>query len=389
MKKLKKVLKILLIIIISLIALIYGGVFLGHKLIFPIKASNVPAIEGVKNSTFTFGTQAHLSQPAEMNGYITILAGQLKQYNKIAPALWPDNALTNQSLIVEQIRRNKFWHIAPDGAVTPLSKTKALGYGIKRQPYFNGFSFFDDGMYLAVSEEDLTNYLLFQQYLHLGTYDVLITCTHEGFHAKEQPKWQAMNDIPNRERDEFFNNTSARAKRDLLQRQLLRAVSEPGNIQPILDSLATYSDWKIKFPEDYKNSIYFDRIEGTAYYYELVSSLYSAYPNQVRNEHDLDNALALLATRDDIYINHGLIAEGYTVGGFSCVMLDRLSGDWKERLMNDPEATPIELLSQYFKDETLPAPQQPTKSEIDPNVNDPDENRGMPLVFRFLYDILF
>ena len=374
---------------VSFAALIYGGIFLGHKLIFPIKASKVPTIEDVKNNTFTFGTQAHLPQPTDMDSYITILAEQLKRYNEIAPFLWPDNALTNQSLIVEQIRRNKFWHISGDGVVTPLSKTGALNYGIRRQPYFNGFSFFDGGMYLAVSEEDLSNYLIFQQYLHLGTYDVLITCTHEGFHAREQPKWQAMNDIPNRERDEFFNDTSARAKRVLLQRQLLAAVSEPGNIQPILDSLATYSDWKTKFPEDYKNSIYFDRIEGTAFYYELVSCLYSAYPNQVRNEHDLDNALALLATRDDIYMNYGLIAETYTVGGFSCVLLDRYADGWKEQLINDPEATPIELLFRHFKDETLPAPQQPAQSEIDPNINKIDENRGMPLVFRFLYDMVF
>jgi len=193
------------------------------------------------------------------------------------------------------------------------------------------------------------------------------------------------------ERNAFLENTSSRAKRDLLQRQLMKAASEPGNTRLILEALSTYVDWKEQFPEEYKNSSYFERIEGTAFYYEMVTGLYSGYPDQV-NSNNLDKALALLATRNDVYIQHGLIKESYTVSSFACVLLDRLEENWKERLMGDSEATPIEMLSRHFKDETLPAPRQLTQADIDAvaeEIQKPDINRGMPLVFQAFYDMLF
>ena len=392
MEFLKKTLKILLIIIVSFAVLIYGGVFAGHKLIFPIKTSSIPTIDPVTDGRFLFGPQAHPTQPVQIDEYVFVLAEQLKQYNEVAPVLWPDNALINQSLLVEEIRKNRFWLIAPDGDLTTLSKKEVSQLDVTRLSYFDGFSLFDGGMYLAISQDDLTNYLVFQKYLHLGTYDPFITFTHEGFHAREQSKWPKLNDIPNGERNEFTDNKPARAKRYLLQKQLLKAVSEPGDTSLILDALATYADWKTEFPEDYRNSVYFDRIEGTAYYYELISCLYAAYPTQIKNRNDIDYALALLATRDDIYTKYGLTAEGYTVGGFSCVLLDRLESGWKYTLISDPEATPIELLLKHFENETLPEPQQLTQSEIEDiseEMDKPAVNRGTPLLFRFLYDNLF
>jgi hypothetical protein len=393
MQKLKKVIMILLIILVSFAVIIYGGVFLGHKVIFPINTSNVPTIQAVSDGVFQFGPQAHLTQPETIDEYIPVLAMQLKRYNEIAPGLWPDNALINQSAIAEGIRSRKFWLISPDGDIKPLSKKEALSYGINRQAYTGGFSFFKGGLYLAVSEEDLTNYLTWQKYLHLGTYDSILFLTHEGFHATEQGVWQYWEGtVANSGRNGFLENIPARAKRDLLQRQLLKAVSKPGDTQLILDALATYVDWKEQFPEEYKNSVYFDRIEGTANYYELVTGLYCGYPDQVKNSEDLERAIALLATRNDIYVRHGLVTECYTVGGFACVLLDRLESDWKERLMNDPYATPTEMLLQHFNNETLPVPRQLTQSEIDAvaeEIQKPDENRGMPLLFKALYDMLF
>jgi len=392
MKALKKIIKIFLIIIVSLAVIIYGGVFLGHKVIFPIKTSNVPTIDPVTDGTLTLGVQAHTSQPETIDEYILVLAEQVKRYNEMAPGFWPNNALVNQSVIAEGIRSKKLWLIAPDGTITPISIREAENYGCQRQAYVNGFTSYDGGFYLAISEEDLTNYLIWQKYLHLGTYDQFFGFTHEGFHILEQPKWQVMDNIPNRGRNEFLDNTAARAKRDLLQRQLLKAVSEPGNTRLILDALATYTDWKEQFPDDYKNSIYFERIEGTAQYFELVTGLYCGYPNQIKNNDDFNRALALIATREDIYVGHGLINECYTVSGFSCVLLDRLESDWKERLMRDSEATPIEMLHQHFKDEDLPAPVQLAQEEIDAiadEIQKPVVNKGMPLFFKALYDMLF
>jgi hypothetical protein len=73
-------------------------------------------------------------------------------------------------------------------------------------------------------------------------------------------------------------------------------------------------------------------------------------------------------------------------------LLDRLESDWKERLMDDPEATPIEMLYLHFKDEVLPEPIQITQADIDnaaDEIQKPSVNRGTPLLFQFLYDILF
>jgi hypothetical protein len=383
---------VLLIIAVSLAIIIYGGVFLGHKVIFPLKSSKVPTIEVLTDGKITLGPQAHSFQPATIDDYIPVLAAQLKKYNEIAPSLWPDNALINQSVVAEGVESKRFWFIDPKGAVTPLKKKDALSYGFKRLAYVGGFYFFEGGVYLAVTEEDLPNYLMWQQYLHLGTYDSILFLTHEGFHAREQPKWQIMSDVPNPGRNDFIENTPARAKRALLQKQLLKAVSEPGNTQLVLEALATYADWKAQFPNDYKNSVYFDRIEGTANYFELITGLYCAYPDQIKTGEDLDRALALLATREDDYIRHGLVKESYCAAAFACVLLDRFDSGWKETLMSRSDATPLEMLYQHFKDEPLPVPRIITQAEIDEvalEMQKPVLNRGMPLLFKFFYDILF
>ena len=386
----KKFLKVLCIIIVAIAIIVYGGVFICHKVFFKEQISNVPTIQAATDGTFTFGVQAHPTQAQMVEEFLPVLTEQLKRYNEIASALWPDNAVVDQSLVIEKIDNGKLWLITPDGIITPISKNEVKKLGANRNAYVDGFSFFDGGMYYAIRDIDVQNVLDWQKYLHLGTHDTILFLTHEKFHNDEQGKWRHKDVIPNMGRGEFLENTEARAKRDLLQRQLLKAVSEPNDTRLILDALATYEDWKVQFPEDYKNSYYFDRIEGAAYYYELVSGLYIGYPDQVKGKNDLDGALSLLATREDVYVKHGLASESYIVGGFSCVLLDRLEPDWQERLMNDPDATPIEMLLQHFKDEQLPAPKQLTKEEIGAvrwAIQEPKDVK--PRLFRFIYDILF
>jgi len=390
--KLKKALLILAIVIFSLVALLYGSVFLGHKVFFPEQTLDVPTIEAVADDTLTLGVQAHSSQAATIDEYLDVLAGQVKRYNELAPELWPGNSLTNQSIVVEEIRKNSFWLIKPNGTVAPISKNEALEFGFSRASYFNGFKFFDGGVYLAVAESDVSNCLLFQKYLHLGTYDPFITFVHEGFHGM-QGDWSRSDSMPNMGRDEFNGETAARAKRNLLLKQILRAVNEPDDTGLLLDALATYEDYKTQFPEDYRNSIGTDRSEGTAFYFELISCLYSAYPDQIKNRSDLDRALALLATREDVYVDYGLVAEGYYIGGFTCVLLDRYVEGWQSQLADGPEMTPLEMLDQHFSDEILPAPVQLTQAEVDAvdaKIQETmNENSRPHLLFRFLYDMLF
>jgi hypothetical protein len=392
MKTLLKIIKTLIITIVVLVGLAYGSVFVGHKFLFKIKTSTTPTIAPVQNEEFTFGVQAH-TQVQTMEEYVALLGRQVANYQRVAPSLWVNNALVNRRVIVEAVDSGKFWLITPEGEVTTLTMAQALDYGISRAPYAGGFSEFEGGIYLAVTEESLHNVLAYQKYLHLGTYDPFITFAHEDFHGAEQMKWAQASTWQNTARNEFMDDTGARAKRDLLQRQLLEAIANPGATALILEALATYDDYKIKFPQDFENSIFADRIEGTAYYYELVASIYASYPDKVKTPAELERALALLATRPDVYVDHGLTAEGYNVGGFACILLDRLESDWQTRLMADATLTPIQMLRDHFAAATLPAPKQLTEAEIaavGEKLNAPDDgDSGLARLFSALYQFLF
>ncbi|MDR1578885.1 MAG: hypothetical protein LBS35_00890 [Synergistaceae bacterium] len=76
-----------------------------------------------------------------------------------------------------------------------------------------------------------------------------------------------------------------------------------------------------------------------------------------------------------------IVTEGYHIGGFACVLLDRFENDWQERLMADAETTPIEMLSRRFAGANLPAPRQPADEEI--------KESGASGLFKMLYNLLF
>jgi len=204
---------------------------------------------------------------------------------------------------------------------------------------------------------------------HASTFDVLRFSIHESFHTYEQSKWQwqPIEERANYEtKDQFFEATDARIKRDLLIKQLQAAVSSMGDKKLVLDVLATYADYKENFNEDYVNALYWDRAEGTAEYAEFLTSIYSYFPDQIKSEEDAYRALAQLGTLD-LYrlLVCGVIDEAYMTGAFTGILLDMLGIDWKTQFMNDPMLTPMEMLYQNFKDETLPAPKKATQSEID------------------------
>jgi hypothetical protein len=388
---------------VAIVVVAYGTVLVGHKVIFPIESSTTPTIDPIEDDSFHFGVQFH-EKESNMEEFMKTLAQQMANYQARAAELWPDNKVTDKYVIAECIESGELWLLSPEGEVKKLSKDEAQSYGFVSSAYSDAFSPFEgngiSGMYLAVSEEDLNNYLVFQKYLHLGTYDVFLTYAHELFHMTEQDdasKWAAPDSISNPERSAYYEEVDARAKRYLLQEQLAAAISDAGNREKlILDALATYKDYKEKFPNDYDMTTYFDRIEGTAYYFELKSALYAGYPEQVKNPEDLYNALGLLVTRADIYRAVGAISESYRVGAFASVLLDEVSDDggaaWKKELMENAEVSPMDILEQRYAGKTLPEPQEMTselKAEFAQKLEAAEKKGGPTGLFRMFYNLMF
>lgn len=316
---------------------------------------------------FIFGKQAHAFHPETVDEFIPVFGEEVARYSQVAPLCWPDNAVAGKSAVLEDIDTNRFWLITPEGAVTELSEEEAEQMGISRREGPDDFSFYEGGMYITVSDQSVKDQIGSDK-PHVGAYDSILWLTHEGFHKWEQgDKWNKPDpeNIPNSARDEFYLDIPARAKRNLLQKQLKRAVAEPGNAALILDAVATYEDYKIQNAGDYENALYFDRIEGIAKYFEVVSSLYIFYPDQISGKEDLERALAYLAREENSYISLGVISESYNVGMLACVLLDRVDENWKERAMREPFITPLEILSSHYKAEILPEPKQLAPEEIE------------------------
>lgn len=217
MKKLLKFLKVLLAIVLSIILLIYGTVFVMHKWVFPDKVSDTPTVSLLENGEYKLGVQLH-EMPQTLDGYVrNVLAEQIKRYNETADQYWNGNHIVEQYVLIESIENGKFWLIAPNGEVSELTRKQAEEkYKFSRQPYRVGFDIFEgdgiSGMYAAASEEDMKNYLMFEEYPYLGTYDVFITYTHELFHIIEQPTWNTVDKIQNAERSERFEDMEVRAE---------------------------------------------------------------------------------------------------------------------------------------------------------------------------------
>ena len=332
----------------------------------PVEIEAAPPT-GEAATGFTFGKQAHDFHPETVDEFVPVFASQLARYSQTAPLLWPDNAVIDKTVVIEDVDTNRFWFIAADGTAAELSEDVAGQMGVSRRERPDDFSFYECGVYITVSDESVKNKFGWDK-PHVGAYDSILWLTHEGFHKWEQSdKWNnpPQESIANSDRDEFFLDISARTKRNLLQKQIMQAVSEPGSTDLILDALATYENYKTQNADDYGNAVFFDRTEGTAKYYEFVSSLFIFYPEQISSKEDLDRAFTYLAQYEESYVNLGLVSESYSIGMFACVLLDRLDENWKERIMREQFTTPLEILSSHFTDKTLPEPKQLTKDEVE------------------------
>lgn len=355
MNFLKKFVKWTIIIVTAVILLTYMSVFLAHKLIWKETVATEPTVAGLEAGDIKLGVH-YQEQTGKLDDYIYVLAEQIANYNKIARDLWPDNAVADQYFLAESIEGGDFWMISPTGEVTKMTKKEALQrYSFGRQPYRIGFGPLEGiedpsikGMYGALSEVDLNNYLMFESYPYLGTYDAFITYSHELFHMLEQPKWDSPDHIYNAGRSERFGDLDARAQRYLMNKQFLEAVAAPIE-DKILAAVVSWENYKVQHNEDYLNATYFDRVEGTAHYLEIVSCLYAAYPDMIQTREDLFAALALYASHPEYELEVGVVDEAYSIGALASILLDYLEvPDWQETLMADGNLTPQDILADYY-----------------------------------------
>lgn len=406
--RLKGFFKGLLYFIITFIILLYGGVFLGHKVFFPLPTSSHATVKPISNAQFDLGA-ASKKQPQTIPEYIKVLAQQVKSYNQKISDLWPQNKLVNQYVIAQDIKTKKIWLISPTGQTSAMSKAEFKKYHVATFAANGAWSPFSangiSGAYLAVDSEALNNYYGFQRYEHLGTYDPFITYAHELFHSLQQDDWQASKYHPTATGDdeERDSDTKARTKRMLLIQQLALAISDSKNQeQHLKDAVATYNDYKVKNTTDFKASFDADRMEGTAYYYELKASLYAGYPSQIKNDQDVQAAISLLLKNDNpAYRASGAISEGYNVGGYAGILLDRLAisngespDKWKAELKSDGASSPMSILAAKFATNTLPQPQKsPSKHELKTWLAGAEkiQQRGSKVanIFNGIYSILF
>lgn len=404
MKKILKFLKYCLYAFILLIVLGLATIYIGHKFIFPIPYSETPTIPDLKEDGLCLGVGCQPTAKT-VDEFVPVFANQIKRYNQIAPSLWPDNQVVNLYAAVQSIETGKSWLISPEGEIKSLSTDELEKLCPVRAQYNIGFEFCKNdatpSVYLALSEEALDNVLEYQKYQYLGTYDLLLTYSHEMFHTLEQDeKWESPQTIENRGRDPMFDNLEARTERRLTSQLLQEAVAAETKSQRdtlILQALSNYQYYKDTFPEDYKAATYFDRIEGTAHYYEIVSSLYSAYPEQVNSKDTLYKALSLLAKSNNSqpYEEPGVVTESYVLGAWTGFLLDEIQADnsnWKTEIMQNPDLTPLDILAQQYEGKPLPDPIKPS-ADLEDQVKDAilkEENKEVaPGIFRMLYQLIY
>lgn len=161
--------------------------------------------------------------------------------------------------------------------------------------------------------------------------------------------------------------------------------------------IANYNHYKEKHADDNLAARYYDRIEGTAHYFEIISSLYSSYPEQVNSATTLKSALGVLARSSNSkpYEMPGVDNESYVIGAWTGFLLDEIYEDaavWKNEIMQNPDLTPLDLLAQSYSDNELPEAIEPSE-EINQQVKEAIEEmknkKVAPGIFRMLYQLIF
>ena len=400
LKKLFKVLKISLIVVFSLIIILYASVFIGHKILFKPIIVEEATMEAVGYEDYKFGAKTH-PRIDDIEEFIKLYGQQVKRYGEIASQVWFEGVALDYYTILEDVASKEAWLIAPDGESRKIGEEEVSSYIKKRFNFVDGFNLFEGkgikGFYMGIDKNDLNNYRSFQGTIHLGTYYPILFYTHELFHLVTQLDWEEPEVLVNLNKDERLDDRPARMKRYLIMKQLMDALGEVENQEEhILRAVATFNDYKKNCPEDYEASKLFDKLEGMAYYFEMKTLLYAAYPDKVKSLEDIDRAISSIMSSKPFnpYTEMGVVSEGYTVGGFAGLLLDRIYEErgedteiWQKVIAHDPDVSPMDYLASLYE-ENIPPAEEVNEEDFNKFAKDMEVDVRED-IFRFLYNVLY
>ncbi|MEY8537994.1 hypothetical protein AALM99_06015 [Lactococcus muris] len=339
-----------------------------------------PEQSKTEEKTPSFNFIANKNQPETVNDFLPVFAQQLKKYNQVAEKIWPNSAVTQIPVVLEDTDSKKMWKITPDGQISDFSDKDAEDMNVNRSEYPGTWGYYGKqfgkfgvdanysvhgkdlkggGMYFSLNNAALKDKKTWNRYPHLGTYDALVFVLHENFHIFEQERWDK---LPEEEiakigskKDQHLDNVEARVLRYQLIQELMTAVAQPNDQALVLKALSTYKEYEAKHKADFDAAQYWDRVEGSAQYMEVMAALQTYFPDQLKTDDDIAQAVQALGKQTKGYgKSTGNVEEAYDVGAFAGFLLDRYDTSWKTKLMKDKNTTPISLLAQHFQKEKLP-----------------------------------
>lgn len=356
-------------VVFTLPVLLLSGIYVYyHTQLKPQPTTSAFLLE---NEEFRIG-HGTKPQPATLDDYVQQTASQIGKFNKRAESFWPGTSFDGAVVYFISNDRKNAWKVEYDGSYTKVENVKSvprhgsvLGYEMEFFPLrveIDGVK----GMVIVISQDALLDQKSYEKYTHLGTYDPLLTYIHEGFHlfAQDGDRWENA-DVSTAIRENALDNLEARKLRTYTLKLLSRALQDEENRDLYMkQAVKLHQEYKTTFVKEYERVRYFERIEGTASYYEVVASLQVSYPETI-HETNYAKAVALWSTHRRPEEVLGASHEAYELGILAGVLLDLKSdpSEWKEKIERDPETTPMDLIEGLYTKEELDEVDVPEISE--------------------------
>lgn len=354
----------------------------------------------IENEDFQLG-HATKVQPVSLDDYVQQAASQIGAFNELSDSFWPGTSFDGAVVYFISNDRRQAWKVEYDGSYTKIEEVKSVPrYGSVRgyEMEFFPLSVEADGvkgMVIVISQDALLDQVRYEKYTHLGMYDPLLTYIHEGFHifAQDSDRWRDA-DVSTAQRENALDNLEARKLRTYTIRLLSQALQDEENRDLYMkQAVKLHQLYKTTFADEYERVRYFERIEGTASYYEVIASLQVSYPESINRTNYTEAAGLWAANRrpEDVL---GASHEAYELGALAGVLLDRTMdpNTWKGIIETDPMATPMDLIEGLYTQDELDQVAIPEINEefTDSLVQSINREPGVTSnLISFLYHLLF